>query len=114
MRPHYVIFLGFLFAVGTLISLTFGGNWLSGTEVDITNSMTVFRDANIAGYWTMTLPNIDFFFTGLKSLMMMDFGFFQGPLQIVQLFFLLTISLGAMWGLYIVVISVVQSALGRR
>jgi len=108
------MFLGFISAIGTMISLTFGADWLGETELSLTNSLTVFRDANIAGIWSISVPNVDFFFTGMKSLMMMDFGFFSGSLQLVQLLLLMTISVGALWGLYIVIIGVVQSALGRR
>ena len=113
MRPQYVMFLGLIFGAGTLISLTFGGDWLDSSELTLTNSLTVFKSATIAGMWEITIPNLDFFFTGLKSVMMMDFAFFDGSLQLVQWFFLLTFGFGAMWGLYTVVISVAQSALGR-
>lgn len=114
MRPQYVMFLGLIFATGTLISLTFGGDWLGADDLAMANSLTVFKDANIVGIWSITVPNIDFFFTGMKSLMMMDFAFFEDGLQLVQWFFLMVISLGALWGLYTVIISVVQSAIGRR
>ena len=114
MKPQFLMFLGLLFATGTLISLTYGGAWLGDTDLEIANSLTVFKDANILGIWTITIPNVDFFFTGMKCLMMMDFAFFTGGLELVQWFFMLVISLGALWGLYTVIIGVVQSSIGRR
>lgn len=114
MRPQYVMFLGLIFAAGTMVSLTFGGAWLGADDLAIANSLTVFKDATLFGVWSITVPNIDFFFTGIKSLMMMDFAFFTGPLELVQWFFLLVFSLGALWGLYVIIIGVAQSALGRR
>lgn len=114
MRPQYVMFLGLVFAAGTIISLTFGGNWMGADELAITNSMTIFKEANILGLWTIMLPNFDFFFTGIKSLMMMDFAFFTGTTEILQWFFFLVICVGAMWGFFTVIISVAQSALIRH
>lgn len=110
------MFLGLIFAAGTVISLTFGGSWIGDTEIDITNTLTVFKEATIAGIWTVTIPNIDFFFSGMKALMMMDFAFFTyfSGLQLVQWFFMLIIGVGIIWGLYTVIITIVQSALGRR
>lgn len=114
MRAKHVMWLGLILSAGTLISLTFGGSWLGDDDIAVTNSLAVFKDANILGVWAISVPNIDFFFTGMKSLMTMDFAFFTGSLEIVQWFFLMVISVGVMWGIYTVIISVVQSALGRR
>ena len=115
MRSQYVMFLGLILAAGTIISLTFGGKWLGSSDLDVVNSLSVFKDANILGLWSISIPNVDFFFTGMKSLIMLDFGFFEsGGLMIVQWMMFLTVGLGALWGMYTVIISVVQSAIGRR
>lgn len=114
MRAKHIMFLGLMFAAGTLISLTFGGSWLGEDDLAITNSLTVFKEANIVGMWTITVPNIDFFFTGMKSILMMDFAFFTDGLELIQWLFLLTIGFGTLWGLYTVIIGVAQSALVRR
>jgi len=113
MRPQYVMFLGLLLAGGTLIGLTSGGNWLDSSDLSTINSMSVFKDASLFGTWSVTVPNVDFFFTGMKSLMMFDFAFFTGGLQIFQWFLVLTIGLGALWGLYTVVIGIVQGVFSR-
>lgn len=113
MRPQHVMFLGLLLAAGTLISLTFGGAWLDDSDLEIANSLTVFKDANILGLWSITIPNVDFFFTGMKSLIMLDFGFFTGSLEIVQWVFMLVFGLGTLWGLYTVIISVAQGFFRR-
>lgn len=117
MRPQLTIFLGFVMAAGTLIGLTFGGSWLGSTDVSIVNSLTVFKEANILGLWSVTVPNIDFFFTGMKSLMMLDFAFFSSGagsgLQLFQWFLMLTIILGVMTALLSLVIGIVASRFGR-
>lgn len=114
MRPQHVMFLGFIFATGTLISLTFGGAWLGDTDLEIANTMTVFKQANILGIWSITVPNISFFITGFKSLLMLDFGFFNDSTALLQWLMFFTIGLGTLWGLYTIIIGVVQGVFTRR
>jgi len=108
------MFLGLILASGTLISLTFGGAWYDSGDLSIANTMTVFKQANILGIWSITVPNIGFFITGFKSLLMFDFAFFTGPTVILQWFLFFTIGLGTMWGLYTVIIGVIQGVFVRR
>lgn len=117
MRPQHVMFAGLLFAGGTLISLTFGGSWLGSSDVSIVNSLTVFKEASILGIWSVTIPNVDFFFTGMKSVMMLDFAFFSSEggsgMLLVQWFMMFTVIFGIMWGLFTLIIGVVASRFGR-
>lgn len=108
------MFLGLVLAAGTLISLTFGGAWLNSTDLETVNTLTVFKQANIMGIWSITIPNISFFILGAKALMMFDFAFFQGGLALFQWFMFFTFGLGTMWGFYTVIIGVVQGIFGRR
>ena len=114
MRPQHIMYLGLLFAAGTLISLTFFGGWIDDSDLlQMTNSLTVFKDASIMGVWTVSIPNIDFFFVGIKSMMMMDFAFFQGPTEIIGLVFELVLVSGIMWGIFTIVIYIIQGVLTR-
>lgn len=108
------MFMGLIFAAGTLISLTFGGAWFGTEDIEIANALTVFKQANILGVWSVTVPNISFFLLGFKALIQMDFAFFSGELALLQWFFMFTIGLGVLWGIYTVVITVVQGLFGRR
>jgi len=113
MRPQQIMFMGLILAAGTLISLTFSGAWLGSYDVGVANSFTVFKQVNILGLWSVTIPNIDFFLSGAKSLLMMDFAFFAGAGQLLQWFFFFTMGLGLIWGFFTVIIGVVQSVLRR-
>lgn len=113
MRPQYAMFLGFVLAAGTLVSLTFGGAWLGTNELLFTNALAVFKQANILGLWSITIPNIDFFLVGAKCLTMMDFAFFEGEMALLQWFFIMTIGLGFIWGVYTTIISTAAGVLGR-
>jgi len=108
------MFMGLMFAAGTIISLTFGGAWMGSSEVDVVNAMTVFKQANILGTWSVTVPNISFFTTGAKALMSMDFAFFSGGWALLQWIGFMTFGIGMMWGIFIVVINVIQGLFGRR
>lgn len=114
MRPQQIMFMGLILAAGTLVSLTFGGAWMGTSDLDVTNSLTVFKQADILGTWSVMVPNISFFLVGARALTMFDFAFFAGPMQILQWFLMMTIGLGFIWGVYIVVIGVTQGLFGRR
>lgn len=114
MRPQQIAFMGLIFAAGTVISLTFGGAWVSTTETDVVASLSVFKQANILGIWSVMVPNVSFFLVGARALMMMDFGFFGGAMALIQWFMMLTFGVAFAWGVYIVVIGVVQGLFGRR
>lgn len=113
MRTQQVMFMGFIFAVGTIISLTFAGIGMGSEELEIVNAVTVFKQANILGVWSITVPNITFFFVGMRSLMQMDFAFFTGGMLIVQWLLFMTFGLGMMWGIYTIVIGVIQGLFRR-
>ena len=113
MRPQQIMFMGWLFAVGTLISLTFGGLWIGSEEVVMANALTVFKQANILGIWSVTVPNISFFLVGVKSLMMLDFAFFRGEAALIQWLLFMTIGLALMWGIFTIVIGVIQGLFRR-
>ena len=113
MRPHQIMGMGLILAAGTMISLTFGGAWLGSNDVAAANAFTVFKQVNILGLWSVTIPNIDFFLTGAKALITMDFAFFVGAASILQWFMFFTLGLGVIWGVYTIVIGVVQGILHR-
>jgi hypothetical protein len=113
MRSQYVMFLGLILATGTIISLIFGGAWMDSTDTSVTNALTVFKQVDILGIWSIMVPNISFFVTGAKALTSFDFAFFNGGLQILQWFFMLTLGLGFIWGVYTVIISVAQGVFKR-
>ena len=105
--------MGLVFAAGTMVSLTFGGAWLGTSEVTVANSLTVFKQANILGTWAIMVPSIDFFLVGAKSLMLMDFAFFQGGAGILQWLLYMTFGLGLLWGFWSLVFGAIQGLFRR-
>lgn len=113
MSPKSIMFMGLVLAVGTIISLTFGGQWLGSSEVSIQDALTVFTQAKILGIWSVTVPNITFFLVGAKSMMTLDFAFFGGVLGMVQWIFMLVFVSAFMWGIYSVMIYVISGLFKR-
>lgn len=107
------MWLGLIFAAGTLISLTFAGVGLGSEEVSVINAVSVFKQANILGIWSVMVPNITFFTVGARALMHLDFAFFGGSMGLVRWFLFMTVGLGAMWGFFTVVIGVIQGLFRR-
>ena len=113
MRPQHIMFAGLLLATGTMISLTFGGLWVGDEEVELANAVSVFKQANILGVWSVMVPNVSFFLVGARSLLMMDFAFFGGVWALVQWFLMLTVGLGLMWGFFTAMLGTVQGLFRR-
>ncbi|OGN90755.1 MAG: hypothetical protein A2Z70_01365 [Chloroflexi bacterium RBG_13_48_17] len=114
MRTKHIMFLGLILAAGTTISLTFAGLWLGDEEVELSNALTVFKQATILGVWSVTVPNVSFFLVGARALIMMDFAFFQGSAGLfVQWVLYLVIGTATLWGLFSLMIGVVQGRFSR-
>ncbi len=113
MNPKHIMFMGWLMSTGTALSLTFGGLWLGNNEAMLADAVSLFKQANILGVWAITVPNINFVLIGIKSAMMMDFAFFRGPAEIFRWFALLVFGFGLMWGIFIVVIGVINGLFHR-
>lgn len=113
MRPHMIMFLGWLFAAGTLISLTFGGGWFESSDIDTLNSMVAFRQASVLSVWSIPVPNLDYALAGLGAFMKLDFAFFTGEMELIRWVFFMVIISAALWGIFSVVIGT-ATTLWRR
>lgn len=113
MNPKQIMFMGLILAAGTLVSLTFAGGWLTGTEMELQNAVTVFKQANVLNTWSVTVPNVTFLLVGARALIAMDFAFFGGVLQVLQWFLFMTLGLAMMWGLYVVAINTIGNLFPR-
>ena len=117
MRPHHVMFLGLIFVAGTLISLVMGGLWLETTDVDTTNSMAVMRPVDI-GIMTIQVPNLEYFATGMAKMTTFDFAFIsadsEGVYFLLWWLVIMIIGTATAWGIFVVMITIGSTLLGRR
>ena len=113
MRPQQIMFLGLIFTAGTIISLVMGGLWLDDTDVATINSLTVMRPFDI-GIWTAQVPNLEYFSTGLAKLTTFQFAFFGQGAGLLQWLLIMTIGAATAWGIFVVMITIGSTLLGRR
>lgn len=105
--------MGLLLAVGTIISLSYAGVGLGSEEVEFANSFSAFKQANILGVWSIPIPNVTFFFTGVRALISMDFAFFTGGMVVLQWILYLVLGLGLTWGIFTIVLGVINGLFRR-
>lgn len=113
MRTQQVMFMGWLFATGTLVSLTFAGLWIGSSEMVVADAVSIFKQANILGIWSVTVPNVSFFMVGAKSMITMDFAFFQGSAAVFQWVLIMVIGYAFLFGLFTVAIGAIQGLFRR-
>lgn len=113
MRPQHIMFMGLLLAVGTIISLSYAGVGLGSEEVGYANAFTAFKQANILGVWSVTIPNVTFFFVGVRALTQMDFAFFTSGMVVVQWILYMVLGLGLTWGIFTIVLGVINGLFRR-
>ena len=113
MKTQHIMFLGLLFVVGTVISLTFSGGWLTTSHVGVLNSISGFRAATILGVWQVQVPNLDFITVGITALSKLDFAFFGGTMGLLRWLFIFTVGAATVWGIFTITIYAL-SGLWRR
>ncbi len=93
----FLMYMVFLWAVGTILSLIIAGTWIGSTQTDVMNRMMVMKVSRV-GIWDVPVPNSQFFVGdanhngGLASLINWDFSFLQGSI-LLWLFYLLNVAL---------------------
>ena len=108
-----MMFLGFMFSCGTLISLAIAQGWYDSSDIAQLNAIAAFRQASVLGVWSITVPNLDFVLSGIGAFVSFNFAFFRGELAILQWFMMLVIGSAVLWGIFTVVIGT-ASTLWRR
>lgn len=104
MRPQHIMFLGLIFAAGTLLSLCLGSQWLGASDVATINSLQIFSNTNIFGIFSVPILNINYFLIGMKNLTALNFAFFTGEMALLQFVLVLVIISGILWGFFSTII----------
>ena len=112
MNIKWIMGIGFIFFVGTLLSHIGAGSWFGADEVEIYNSLTVIRGYNVLGLFTIPWVNVDFVTVGLPKLLSWDYAFFGGEYEIMRYLFY-TITMGIGMGLLILALGVLTAVFRR-
>ena len=105
--PKLVMFLAFMFVVGLVLSFVGDGIWFGSDDANVMKTLTVIRTYNVMGIFSVPWLNGDFFTVGVPKLVEWDTGFFGGEARIIQYFFMV-VTIGFIFGILPVVISVLS------
>ena len=115
MNPKLIMFVSFVFLIGTLSCLIIEGTYFGTSELDVVNSLTGYNTVQISGAGVWTIPKLawGFLIEGLPKLLLWDFSFFQGGYFIIRLILIMTLSVGLVWGVVQTFLPVAQGVLSR-
>jgi len=108
--------IGFLasgFVGMTLLNRILEGAFISSSDVEIINTLTITHSQNIFGLFSMPVLNMDFFYVGIPRLIKWDYSFFGGNAAIFQ-YFLYSFTFVVAFMLFMIIIGVVSNFLSRR
>lgn len=113
MSNKFVMFLAFILIICNLICLIIDGAWLGAEDQTLMGYLTGMNSLQAAN-WTaiFTIP-IGFITHGFPKLILWDYSFFSGSLQIIR-WILFVISIGAVWALAQEFRNTATSLFGRR
>jgi hypothetical protein len=115
MNPKLLMFVSFVFFIGTLSCLIIEGGYFGEGEISIANSLTGYNIIQIsgAGVWSIAKIGWGFVTHGIPKLIFWDFNYFQGGYWIVRMFLIMTLSVGIVWGIIQTFLPVAQGILSR-
>ena len=115
MSPKLIMFVAFVFFIGTMCCLVIEGSYIGTGELDLANSLTGYNIIQVSGAGIWSIPKLawGFMTQGLPKLIFWDFNFFQGGYFIVRLFLIMTLSVGVVWGVIQTFLPVAQGILSR-
>lgn len=113
MRPHWILFLGFIATAGLLISFVISGGWFGDVDIETINAVSVFKSVQV-GIWTLSVPNSAYFSSGLKAFTSFDYAFFGGSFGLFKWALIMTVGAATAWGIFTVIIVAASSLFSRR
>jgi len=115
MNPKLLMFVSFVFLLGTLCCLVIEGSYFGEAEIGIVNELTGYNIIQVsgAGVWSIAKMGWGFLTHGVPKMIMWDYNFFQGAYIIIRIFLIMTLSVGVVWGITQALIPVAQGILAR-
>lgn len=115
LTTKQIMFIGFVFFIGTLCCLIIEGTYFGEAEMGVLNALTGYNVIEVSGAGIWAIPKLGwgFMIHGLPKLIMWDYSFFQGGYAIIRILLMATLSLGVVWGVTMAFIGVAQGILSR-
>lgn len=112
MSMRTIGILAFLFVGMTIINRVLEGALVGASEFEILNQLTIFRELNVAGLFSVPVLNLEFLTQGIPHLIKWDYSFFGGNAGIIQ-YFLYSFTAAVSFGLFLMMMSVIWNTIGR-
>lgn len=115
MSPKMLMFVSFVFFIGSLCCLIIEGGYFGETELGLANALTGYNITQVSGAGIWSIPKLAWGFMthGLPKMIFWDYNFFQGGYFIIRLFLIMTLSVGVVWGVTQTFLGVAQGILSR-
>lgn len=110
--PAGIGFLAFCFVGMTLINRILEGAFIAANDVTILNQLTVFRDLELFGLFTVPVPNLSFITEGIPHLVKWDYSFFGGNAAVFQ-YFLYSLTAALSFFLFMLVLGLLYQYFSR-
>jgi hypothetical protein len=115
MSSKIIMFIVFIFVVGTVVSIIIEGTFIGGgEEIDIMEALTGYSNVDIAAAGGFSIPKLGwgFFTVGLPKVIMWDYSFLDGGWGIFKWFLLYPISAGVVYAIGLLIFNVAQGIMG--
>lgn len=115
MNPKIIMFVSFVFLLGSFCCLFIEGDYIGTGEMDLANQLTGYNTLQVSGAGIWSIPKLawGFMMHGLPKLLFWDYNFFQGGYFIFRLVLIMTLSVGLVWGVIQTFLPVAQGIVGR-
>jgi len=102
-----------IFIIGTILACICSGRWLLGGEMDIINALASFNMAEVqtAGGWSVP-KTISTYWSAIITALTWDYPYLGSPWALFVRIPLWLVSIGVVWGLIQVFITVIQGLIG--
>lgn len=112
MNITFIGFLAFSFIGLTLINRVLEGAFLASADITVLNQLTIFRELELFGLFSVPVPNLSLITEGLPHLVMWDYTFFGGNAGIIQ-YFLYSVTAAMSFGLFLLVLGMLYQYFNR-
>lgn len=113
LSPITIGFLAFLFAAFTYINRVLEGAMLQAGDVTVLNQVTVFRNIEVFGMFSIPVPNLSFITEGIPHLIKWDYSFFGGNAGLFQ-YLMYSITAAVAFGLFALIVGILFGIFNRR
>lgn len=95
--------LAFWFVNMTMINRVLEGSFISASDMNVINSLTVWRQLDLFGFIPIPIPNMSMIITGIARLIKWDYSFFGGQAGFLQ-YSLYAITFAVAFMLFVIII----------